>query len=60
MTGFYWRGRLAFFRICGYGLSILPPEQRPLFSERHGYRKPLLKIGGWRVFPLKPEATHAR
>ena len=26
----------------------------PLFSERYGYRKPIVRIGRWRVFVLRP------
>jgi hypothetical protein len=28
---------------------LLSPEDPVLFSERNGYRKPVLKLGGWRI-----------
>jgi hypothetical protein len=44
----------------GYGLAwirrgdriirLLAPWNRPQFSERNGYEKPIAKLGGWRVF----------
>jgi len=41
--GIWW------FRIFGRGLSLHAPWNRPLFSERNGYRK-MLRLGfGWRV-----------
>ncbi len=54
-TGIMKVGRGGFFRVFGYGLSMKPPEQEPLFSERNGYIVPVLRLGGWRVFVLKPE-----
>ncbi len=38
---------IGWFRLFGYGLHWNSRE--PLFSERHGYRKPLFTIGRWRV-----------
>lgn len=35
------------FRLFRRGLHWT--RRDPLFSERHGYKKPLLKIGPWRV-----------
>ena len=31
-------------------IGLLGPRDKPLFSEREGYRKPFLRIGPWRVF----------
>lgn len=50
--------RSFWLRIGGYGpgISVLSPEMPVLFSERNGYRKPLVRISGWRVFwlPIVP------
>lgn len=43
-----------FFRIFGYGLALKAPWWPPLFGEQHGFHKPLIRIRGWRVFPLRP------
>jgi hypothetical protein len=40
------------FRINGYGLSIA--FSKPLFSEREGLKKPLIRIGLFNVEFLKP------
>lgn len=37
----------------GPGFNLLPPSHRPLFSERTGAKKPVVKIGGYRLFWLK-------
>lgn len=51
-TTFYVSHRAGFyFRICGYGLAFTK-DQRPLFSERMGYRK-VLRIGRWAIQWLK-------
>ncbi len=42
------------FRIWGYGLSIVNKRKHPpLFSERYGYRK-VLRFGRWGVEILRP------
>ena len=50
-----WQAGVVWLRIFGYGLSIKAPWWPPLFSERNGFKRPLLKIGGWRLFPLWPQ-----
>lgn len=45
------------FRIFGRGLNFLRTRDNPpLFSERHGLRKPFLRAFGWRAFWLPKEA----
>jgi hypothetical protein len=51
-TGYYISKYGGFLRVRGYGFSLTC--SRPLFSERNGHRKPLLKVGAWRVFVLTP------
>jgi hypothetical protein len=46
---------VAFFRFRGDGFQIKAPWDEPLFSERNGYRIPLINFLGWRVFPLRAE-----
>ncbi len=41
-------------RIHGYGLNLLGPSVAPLFSERTGLRRPLVRFKGWRLFVLRP------
>lgn len=41
-----WRG--------GHGLALKAPWNKPRFSEREGYRKPLVVKTGWRLFKLNP------
>jgi hypothetical protein len=45
-SGIWW------FRIFGIGLVLKSPRNKPLFSERYGYRKPIIRIAGWRVLLL--------
>ncbi len=45
--GIWW------FRILGYGLIMRAPWNKPLFSERYGYRK-VIKFKNWRIGVLKP------
>jgi len=42
-----WGFRLALGSVV---LSLLGPRDRPLFSERNGYRRPVFKIRRWRLF----------
>jgi hypothetical protein len=52
----FWRyGFWAWLGSKGFGL--LGPLDRPLFSERNGYRRPLAKIGKWRFFVKKRRMT---
>jgi hypothetical protein len=37
----------------GPGLHVLSPKVRAYFSERAGIDRPLLRLGGWRLFKLK-------
>lgn len=39
-----------FWRNNNAALQIKGPRSRALFSERNGYRRPLLKLCGWRLF----------
>lgn len=39
------------FRVFGYGLVVT--NMQPMFSERHGYRKPM-RILGVKIEVLKP------
>lgn len=45
--GIWW------IRVFGYGLSLKAPWDKPLFSERNGYTKVIVKFKGWRVFWLR-------
>jgi hypothetical protein len=42
-----------YFRIRGYGLAFMT-NARVYFSERIGVKKPLLRIGGFKIEFLKP------
>jgi len=33
-----------------HSVALLGPRDARLFSERNGYRKPLVRVGPWRVF----------
>lgn len=48
----WWEPKLGFWAIrLGKGvLRLKAPWDEPLFSEREGYRPPLLKYKGWRFF----------
>lgn len=47
MTSWYFSKEGFWFRIFGYGISIVHrQEYHPLFSERYGYRKRLW-VGSW-------------
>lgn len=49
----YFRSSNLFWvRFFGLGFLVKYPSSPPLFSERYGYRKPLLSIFGFRVFYL--------
>lgn len=41
-------------RVCGWGLSLVGTP--PVFSERYGHRRPILRCGRWRLFWLKRAA----
>jgi hypothetical protein len=34
-------------------VCVKAPWNEPLYSERYGGRKPLVKVGGWRMFARK-------
>ena len=46
-SGVWW------LRMFGYGVQVKAPWNKPLFSERNGYRKFFPKRG-WRIGVLKP------
>ena len=37
-----------------YSIALLGPRDPRMFSERNGYRRPVLRVGPWRVFVDKP------
>ncbi len=41
------------FRLFGYGLTVMPASSRKLFSERNGHRR-FLYVGKWKIGVLKP------
>lgn len=41
------------FRIMGFGLMLKGPRAEPLFSERYGYMRAVIRARGWRLFVLK-------
>lgn len=51
-----FRKRILFWRygvrVWCFGLTVglLGPKDPPLFSERQGIRRPILRVGPWRVF----------
>jgi len=45
----FWAGKRDLWTPPTCGVRICPPSDRPLFSEREGCRKPVLRIGGWRL-----------
>lgn len=45
-------GTVFWYRLFGRGLQFKGPGSMVLFSERYGYRPPLLQLRGWRVFPV--------
>ncbi len=49
----YTECRIRNYRIFGLVIQIKTPTDRPLFSERYGHKRPILKIFGYRVFVLK-------
>lgn len=51
---FMWPPDCLWLRVCNYGLQLLGPATEPLFSERYGYKRPLFRARGWRLFILKP------
>lgn len=48
-----WKHGTFWVRIWRYGIRVKAPWNRPLFSERYGYTKPMIEIKGWRVFSLQ-------
>jgi len=40
------------FRLWSSGPGLRWTRGRPLFSERHGHARPVLRVGPWRVFVL--------
>jgi hypothetical protein len=45
------------FRLAGdnsWGLQLKSPASPRRFSERYGYKKPLVSAFGWRLFVLRP------
>ena len=38
----------------GAGWCLECPWNRPLFSERMGYRRPVFRLFGFRIFHLEP------
>ena len=52
MKVYAWRWGLRIW-LCGHSVCLLGPHDSPSFSERNGYRKPALKLGGWRIFVKK-------
>jgi len=53
---FYWRlkpDQLVTIRIRKRVFQIKGPKAHAYFSERYGYKRPFLKIGGWRFFWFK-------
>lgn len=57
---FNWE--VMWFRIYpgGPGVALHTHKAKPLFSERHGYRKPILKVWKWRLFTLPKEIVKSR
>lgn len=49
----YWGGSLEWgvwsIRVCNHVVQLKAPHNRPLFSERYGYKKTLLTVRGWRL-----------
>jgi len=41
-------------------IALLGPSDKKLFSERNGYRKPVVSIGMWRLFIDESNATGQR
>jgi hypothetical protein len=52
VMGLWWFGKDG-HAVAGF--QIIPPWCRPLFSERYGYRKPVLRAFGWRLFGPRNE-----
>jgi len=46
---------VAFYRIRGDGHILKAPWCAALFSERNGYKIPLVRLFGFRIFPLRAE-----
>ena len=47
----YRRGQYLWFRLANRLLvTVKGPQVEPVFSERHGYRRPILRWRGWRLF----------
>ena len=41
-------------RLGAFGPGISWTRTAPVFSERYGYRRPILRWGDWRLFLLRP------
>jgi len=42
-----------------YSLALLGPRDPRMFSERNGYRSPIIRVGPWRVFVDKPNTPRS-
>jgi hypothetical protein len=49
MFGLWTSRHCVSMRVFRLGLQIKGPASPPLFSERHGMRRTLLRIFGWRL-----------
>lgn len=47
------RHGVTWFRWHGRGLAFYAPWKDALFSERHGFRRPLFRLFGFRIFRLE-------
>jgi hypothetical protein len=43
-----------------HSVALLGPRDPQFFSERYGYRRPIVRVGSWRVFVGPPIALDAR
>jgi len=41
-----------------WGLHLKTSRAAPMFSERNGHEKPLVRCGGWRLFVIAPEKNY--
>ena len=57
MLRVYWSWKYGTFglRIGQVWVCLKAHWNAPLFSERYGYRKPVVKIGGWRLIVERKE-----
>jgi hypothetical protein len=56
MKVYLWKWGFRFW-IRGITIGILGPLDKPLFSERNGYRLPIAKLGKWRLFFDNPQSA---